>query len=147
MRLSTKGRYGTRAMLELALRFGNGPVLIKDIAKTQDISEKYLERIFFGLKSAGLIKSQRGAKGGYLLARPAAQIKLIQIIKALEGSLAPVECVDEPLLCKRVRICVTRDIWKRLKDTIEGVLDSVTLEDLVKQHKQKNKTQKNMYYI
>lgn len=147
MRFSTKGRYGTRAMLELALRFGSGLVLVKDIAKTQDISEKYLERIFFSLKHAGLIKSQRGTKGGYILARLPSQIKLIQIIEALEGSLAPVECVDEPLICKRVGICVTRDIWRKIKDAIEEILNAVTLEDLVNNHKKKNKSAINVYYI
>jgi len=147
MRLSTKGRYGSRAMLELALRYGNGPVLVRDISKAQDISGKYLERIFFTLKNAGLVKSQRGTKGGYILAKPAAEIKLIQIIKALEGSLAPVECVDEPLVCKRNGVCVTREIWEKIKYAIEEILSSVTLDDLVRQYRRKNKCQMKMYYI
>lgn len=147
MKLSTKGRYGVRMMLELALHYGQGPVLLKDIAQQQEVSEKYLWHLVGPLKTAGLINSLRGAKGGYVLTKSSSQIKLIQIIKALEGSLAPVECVDDPRVCKRISICVTRDVWKRLKDAIEEILGAITLEDLVKSHKRKNRQETKMYYI
>lgn len=114
IRLSTKGRYGARLMLELALQYGKGPILLKDIAKRQEISEGYLEHLLPPLKSAGLINSSRGAHGGYILAKALSEITLKEIVQTLEGSLSPVECVDTPTVCQRVRSCVTRDIWKKL---------------------------------
>lgn len=137
MRLSTKGRYGARLMLELALHYGNGTVLLKDIAKKQEMSEGYLEHIVPRLKAAGLIISSRGAHGGYSLAKDPSKITLKDIIQPLEGSLAPAECVDAPRVCQRVRSCVTRDIWKELKETISHTLESVTLKDMVKRKKNK----------
>lgn len=147
MKISTKGRYGARAMLELALRPVKNPVLIRDISEAQDISEKYLERIFSVLKNSGLVKSRRGKNGGYILALPAAKIKLIQIITALEGPLAPVECVEKPEVCKRVSKCITHDIWKKISDSTKNILSGITLEDMVQAHKIKNKQAAKMYYI
>jgi len=146
MKLSTKGRYGARAMVDMALHEDQGPILLKDIAKRQGISEKYLEHIITSLKVAGLVKSIRGARGGYILARPASQIKLSHIIRALEGSTAPVECVDDPKLCSRVGICVTRDVWMKIKEKIEEILESVSLKDLAEQQKKKQE-EGLTYYI
>jgi len=146
MKLSTKGRYGARAMVDMALHEDQGPILLKDIAKRQGISEKYLEHIITSLKVAGLVKSIRGARGGYILARPTSQIKLSHIIRALEGSAAPVECVDDPKLCSRVGICVTRDVWMKIKEKIEEILESVSLKDLAEQQKKKQE-EGLTYYI
>jgi len=147
MKLSTKGRYGTRAMLDLALHYGEVPVHLKDIAARQQVSERYLEQLVLSLKAAGLLKSVRGAKGGFVLARPPAEIKLIDIIQTLEGSICPVACVDDPDFCSRVDMCVTRDIWGELGKAMTQILDSQTLQDLVERQKQKVKPQKEMYYI
>ncbi len=147
MKLSTKGRYGTRAMVDLAFHYGQGPILLKDIAKRQQISEKYLEHIITSLKVAGLVKSIRGSHGGYILAKSPAQIKLSQVIKVLEGSIAPVECVDDPKVCSRAKLCVTRDIWKKIKRAIDEILESITLKDLVEREKKKEENKNVIYNI
>jgi Rrf2 family protein len=118
-------------MLELALNFDQGNIFLKDIAKKEEISEKYLSQLVIPLKASGLISSSRGAHGGYRLAKPLSQITLKDIIQVLEGNLSLVECVKNPSVCSRVSKCVTRDIWEKLDETISGVLSSVTLEDLV----------------
>jgi len=147
MKLSTKGRYGTRAMLDLAIHYGEGPILLKDIAKRQQISERYLEQLVLSLKAGGLLKSVRGAKGGFILAKAPSEIKLIDIVQTLEGTICPVACVDDPNSCSRVDQCVTRDIWGELGQAITQVLDSKTLSDLTRQQKEKDQRHKIMYYI
>ena len=111
MKLSTKGRYATRAMLDLALHFGEGPVFVKDIAKRQEVSDRYLEQILIPLKAGGLVRVVRGARGGFALAKPPSDIKLIEIIRISEGSTAPVDCVDNDQICSRSGFCITREIW------------------------------------
>ena len=148
MKLSTRGRYASRAMLDLALNYGKGSVSLKNIARRQEISERYLEHIMTVLLSAGLVQSTRGSRGGFSLAKLPKEIKLSQIIQAVEGSISPVACVDDPKLCNRVDACVTYEIWKKLKKAMLEVLDSVTLEDMVKMQKKKLSKQKDrMYYI
>ncbi len=148
MKLSTRGRYAPRAMLDLALNYGKGPVSLKNIGRRQEISERYLEHIMLVLQSAGLVQSTRGSRGGFSLAKLPKEIKLSQIIQAVEGSISPVACVDDPKLCDRVSICVTYEIWKKLKKAILEVFDSVTLEDMVKMQKKKlSKQEDRMYYI
>jgi len=148
MKLSTRGRYGTRAMLDLAMHNGERIILLKDIAKRQDISERYLENIMRILVANGLVTSAQGRTGGFGLAKEPRDIKLSQIIQAVEGSISPVSCVDNPKLCKRTPICVTRDIWGKLKKVMFDVLDSITLEDMVKMQKDKLKGKESeMYYI
>ena len=147
MKLSTKGRYGARAMLDLALHYGEGPVSVKDIAERQEVSERYLVHLMVSLKAAGLVKSMRGARGGFSLAEPPAQIKLSEIIQVLEGSIAPVECVDDPKACSRSERCVTRDIWAEMNRATSEVLESTTLEDLVQRQREKEKREPAMYYI
>ena len=127
-------------MLELALCYGKGPVLLKDIAKRQEISEGYLEHLLPLLKATGLINSSRGAHGGYTLAKAPSEITLKEVVQALEGSLSLVECVDTPAVCQRVRSCVTRDIWKKLGEKISETLTSVTLKDMVEMQKKKGET-------
>ena len=136
-----------RAMLDLALHRGRGPVLVKDIAKRQEISENYLEHLVLSLKAAGLVNSTRGARGGYSLAKPPARIKLIDVIQALEGSLALVECVNAPRVCHRANSCVTRDIWSEMALAMKDVLKSTTLQDLAERQKEKEGQEATMYYI
>jgi Rrf2 family protein len=145
MKISTKGRYGMRAMVDLAMHNGGGPILLRDIAKRQQISERYLEQLALTLKSAGLVKTTRGSRGGFEMAKAPNEIKLSEIFQVLEGSLGLVDCVDDPQSCSRIDSCVTRDVWQELKDGIVSILDSKTLQDLVEQ--QDKKDRKLMYYI
>lgn len=124
-------------MLELALNYGKGLLLLKDIAKREEISEKYLSQIIIPLKTSGLVNSGRGAHGGYMLAKKPAQTTIREIVEVLEGNLAPLECVRNPGICSRSSICVTRNIWTTLSDKMSAVLNSMTLEDLVKLYKEK----------
>jgi Rrf2 family protein len=133
MKLTTKGRYGVTAMYDLALHYGKGSIPLKSIAGRQSISETYLEHLASSLKKAGLIKSTRGAYGGYKLAKTPDKITVGDIVRALEGPIAPVECVtDEDGIqsCEKADTCITRSVWIRLKRSMEDVLDSVTLADL-----------------
>jgi len=139
MKLSTKGRYGTRALLEMARHYGEGPMLLKDIAERQQISLQYLEHLIGPLVSAGLVKTTRGFKGGVWLARPPAEIKLSETMQILEGDITPVECINNPGACTRSRTCATRDVWDEMKQAMYGVLDSTTLEDLVKRQEVKER--------
>jgi Rrf2 family protein len=147
MKLTTKGRYGTRLMLDLALHYGNGPILLKDIAERQEISEKYLGQLIISLKASGLVVSTRGAHGGYMLAKDPSEITLKEIIQALEGSLALAECLDVPRVCHRVNTCVTRDILEEMSEKMVEVLESNTLKDMLNREKQKQQTQTLMYSI
>ena len=147
MKLSTRTRYGTRALLELALHEGEGPVFLKDIARRQQISLPYLEHLVTPLISGGIIRSTKGPKGGVKLARKPEEIKLIEITQLLEGSVAPVECIEHPEVCTRSELCVTREVWSKLKDAMDGVLESTTLQDLVERQKKKGHPETSMYYI
>ncbi len=147
MRLSTKGRYGLRALLDLALHRDEGSVLLKDIARRQEVSLPYLEHLIAPLIAAGLVKSTRGSRGGLLLLRSPSEIRLSEIIQVLEGSIAPVDCVNDSKLCHRSGLCVTRDIWIEMKMAMSQVLDSTTLQDLVERQRQKGQIETAMYYI
>ena len=147
MKISTKGRYGTRALLELALHQEEKPMLLKDIARRQQISLLYLEHLVTPLVAAGIMRSTRGPKGGVSLSRAPEEIKLSEVIQALEGSIAPVECVDNPGVCSRSALCVTRDVWSELKKAMDGVLESITLRDLVERQKSKEQQETAMYYV
>ena len=137
MKLPTRARYGTRMMLELAFRYKKGPTLLKDIGKSQDISVKYLGQLVIPLKIAGLIKSTLGAHGGYLLSKPPDKIRLLEIVTALEGPLCIVECINSPDNCKRSKTCVMQNIWDEINQKIIKTLNSYTLKDLLKLHKEK----------
>jgi len=147
MKLSTRGRYGTRALLELALHQGETPVLLRDIAERQQISLSYLEHLITPLIAGGIVRSTKGPRGGVSLAKAPEEIKLSEVIQILEGSVAPAECVDNPGICRRSAFCVTRDVWGELEKVITGVLESTTLRDLVERHKRKEQPEKVMYYI
>ena len=138
IRISTKGRYGTRFMLELAASYGRGPMLLKDVAKKQEISEGYLQHIVDTLKGANLIHTNRVGHGGYPLARSPSHITLRDILGTLEGSINFAECVEKPDVCSRAQECVTRDIWQELSDRFSRSLEEITLEDMVKKKKEKD---------
>jgi len=137
MKLSTKGRYGTRAMIDIALYRESGSTLLKDIAARQGISLKYLDHILSSLRKAGLIKNVRGKGGGYSLTRPASKITLCDIIEAVEGSLSPVECVDNPDYCKKISTCSAHDVWVQVRESIEDVLRNTSLQSLTESHEKK----------
>jgi len=124
-------------MLELAENDGGSPLQIKIIAQRQDISIKYLEQLMAILKSAGFIRSIRGAKGGYALAKPPSQIKLSDVFNALEGTITTAECVENKNYCARSADCVTRQVWTEVQEAIVTVLQSITLQDLVDRTKNK----------
>jgi len=147
MKVSTKGRYGTRLLLDLALHHDEERVLLRDVALRQEISLLYLERLIAPLVAAGIVRTTRGPRGGVSLAKPPEQIKLSEVIQILEGSTAPTECVNDPLVCERSGTCATRDIWGELKQKTDSILESITIHDLVERQKQKVKAEKPMYYI
>ena len=131
MKLSTRSKYGMKAALELAVEYGKGPLQIRKIAQRQGISNKYLEQLVAMLKSAGLLRSVRGPKGGYLLAKSPAKITLYDVFKVLEGPLYTVECLEHEDFCPRYAECLTRPVWAQMSRAIVGVLESMTLQDLV----------------
>lgn len=137
MKISTKGRYALRLMLDLALADPNEPVPLRDVAQRQDISDKYLEQIVTPLSRAGLVRSVRGAGGGYLLTREPKDYTVGEILRPLEGSLAPVSCVDGSDCCGRAEQCVTLDVWREIQQAVSGVVDHITLADLVEKQKAK----------
>ena len=147
MKLSTRGRYGTKALLDVALNGGEKPVLLKDIAQRQQISLMYLGHLITPLVTAGIIRSTRGAKGGISLARPPQEIRLSEVVQLIEGSIAPVECINNHESCPQYEVCATRDTWDEIKKAVNGVLESTSLQDLVERHEQKQQTKKAMYYI
>ena len=145
MKLSSRTRYGMRAILELALEYGKAPLQIKTISKREDISNKYLEQLVAMLKASGLVRSMRGPRGGYMLAKSPEEIQLKEVFLALEGPMVSAECLDHPEYCPRSSDCATREIWQELQNAVLGVLESVTLADLVERSIHSNKT--NNYHI
>ncbi len=133
IRLSTKGRYGTRLMINLAHHFQNGTesVILKRVSEEEDISIRYLEQIIIPLKIARLVKSIRGAGGGYILARPPSDIKLRDILLSLEGACCLVECVDDEDYCDKTQECAAYDIWKGASALLKDYFENTTLEDLL----------------
>ncbi len=131
MKLSTRTRYGIRAIIELAQHDGKGPLQLKIIAQRQDISVKYLEQLMTILKSGGFVRSIRGSRGGYVLAKVANQIKLGDVFHCLEGSVTTAECVGNKDYCARAADCAARRLWMKVEKAIEEVLEPVTLQDLV----------------
>ena len=136
MLISTKGRYGVMIMVYLAENYNNGHRPLKEIAASQDLSEKYLEQIINPLTKAGLLTSYRGAQGGYALSRTPAEITVGDILRILEGSLAPVYCVAENgEKCDKLNSCNSVIVWKKIKDAIDNVVDNMTLQDLIDEYK------------
>ena len=138
MKLSTRTRYGMRALLELGMHYGEGPVLIKDIATRQQVSQYYLEQIMIQLRAAGLVRSLRGARGGIMLSKAPKEIKLSEAFTILGGmESCPVECVEATELCGRSSICAMRDVWTELRESMSHVLEKKTLQDLVEMQREK----------
>lgn len=138
MKISTRGRYALRLMIDLAMANADEFVTIKSIAARQEISDKYLEQIITVLSRAGFVKSARGAQGGYKLSKPAEDYTVGMILRQIEGSLVPVACMeDETNQCPRCDQCVTLDVWKQLDAAINGVVDHITLADLAAKQKAK----------
>lgn len=130
MKLSTKGRYGVKAMVELAIHYGDSPLSIKTISQRQGISEYYLEQLFSPLRKAKLINSIRGAQGGYVLGREPKDIKVSDIMYVLEGPIEIADCI-EGIACDNVDCCATRLLWTKIKNSIDEVMEGVTLQDIV----------------
>ena len=147
MKLSTKIRYGSRAMLELASHYGEGAIELREIARKESISAKYLEQVIIPLRTSGLVKSVRGSKGGYSLAKPPSEISLKDVIEVLEGPIKLVDCLADPKICQKIQSCVTRGIWDEATDAINQVFGSVTLEEMVNRRKKKERAVSPMYQI
>ena len=139
MKISTKGRYALRLMMDLAENNNGSPISLKDVAKRQDISDKYLEQIISILNKAGYVRSVRGAQGGYTLKMEPQNYTVGMILRQTEGSLAPVACIeDDEIVCDRQQQCVTSIVYKKINDAISGVVDNITLQDLVDWQNEKN---------
>ncbi|NIM58029.1 MAG: Rrf2 family transcriptional regulator [Candidatus Aminicenantes bacterium] len=144
IRLSTKGRYGSRLMLNLAQNYNNGnhSVILKSISDEEEISIRYLEQIIIPLKIARLVKSIRGAGGGYTLSRAPSEIRLSEILHALEGSCCLVDCIEDNDYCNRIPICATFEVWKEATNMLKSYFDGITLQDLIEIQKKKNRQAK-----
>lgn len=130
MKISTRGRYGLRLMVDIATNSHNGRVSLRGVAKRQDISEKYLEQIITTLSRGGFVAGARGANGGYLLAKPASEITVGDILRAVEGAMSVVDCIEDETVCGRIATCPTAFVWRKLKVAIDDVVNNITLEDL-----------------
>lgn len=135
MQLSTRVRYACRALTDLASHYGEGAVLLRDIAERQGLSQSYLENLMVALKAAGLVRTKRGRQGGYTLSRSPEEIKLGHIFTALEGPLSLIDCVSDPRVCHRSDTCVTRDVWREMEEAMSAILEKWTLGEMVKQTK------------
>jgi len=131
MRLSAREKAGLRLMIELARRYGEGPVSLTQVADTGNLPRPYLERIMPFLRHAGLLTSVRGAHGGYMLARPPREIQVSTILRALEGQLLALDCISAADTCENVSVCAAREVWRRVFESIEKTLDSITLADII----------------
>lgn len=147
MRLSTKGRYGTRAMVDLALNSKNGPVSSKDISQRERVSRGYLEQILLRLASRSLVRPVRGRAGGFVLSRPPSRITAAEIVEALEGPVDVVECTEDPACCERSLFCVTRDVWSGVSRAIDSHLSGITLADMARRQRQMQETRAATYSI
>ena len=147
MKITTKARYGSRIMLELAVGYGNGPVAVKDMALRQELSVKYVEHLMASLKNAGLVNAVHGAHGGYVLTRSPGAIKLLEVFEVLDGPLSLVPCAASPEACLRKKACVMRDVWVEAGEAVAGVLGSVTLADMAERHGRRDRTAEPIYHI
>ncbi len=147
MKLSTRARYGTRALLDLAQHYGEDVIPLKDIAHRQQISLPYLEHLVGPLVDARLIQSVRGARGGLKLAKSPDAIRLSEVVCLLEGPIEPVDCIHSPDKCNRSPFCATRDVWGDVGKAMTSVLEQTTLADLVRRQQAKMSPEADMYYI
>jgi Rrf2 family protein len=146
MKLTMKGDYGLRAMLDMAAYYGQGPVESSDIASRQYIPEQYLDQILMVLRKEGLVKSIRGPRGGHMLAKPPSQITMAEVMQALEGYVPPMECLPNPDFCKLSPGCALRDVWQKIDTMTQQILTSTTIEELAQRHRT-GATEETMYYI
>jgi len=146
MKVSTKGDYGVRALVELAHHYGQGPMQSAEIAARQEVPEPYLDQLLTNLRRAGFIRSVRGPQGGHALIRDPREVRLSEVMQVLEGSLAPMACVDDPGACTRTGGCVQREVWMRVRDATLDILKSVTIADLAEKERQHNRNG-GRYYI
>ncbi len=144
MRLSTKGEYASRAMLELAFHYENQPLHIRDISRAQSIPQRFLEQILLQLKRAGYLRSRKGPDGGYYLSRPPADINIAEVIRVMDGPLAPIDCVSVTAheVCPHEKSCSLKLLWKEVRDAVAEILERTTLEDLVERSKKRGIGQK-----
>jgi Rrf2 family protein len=145
MKLTMKGDYGLRAMLDLAAYYGQGPIESADIASRQCVPEQYLDQILMTLRKEGLVKSVRGPKGGHMLARPPAQITMAQVLQAIEGYVPPMECLPNPGFCQLSPGCALREVWQKVDEMTQQLLMSTTIEELARRHR--IGSAETMYYI
>ena len=138
MKISTKGRYALRLMLDLAMNHGGGFIPLKTVAQRQEISDKYLEQIIHRLNREGLVESARGAQGGYRLARKAEDYSVGEILRTVEGSLSPVSCLDCKTPCDKFDSCLTIGLYKKIQDAIDGVVDPTSLADIINAYRAKH---------
>ncbi len=146
MKVSTKGDYGVRALVELAHHYGQGPLQSAEIAARQEIPEPYLDQLLPTLRRAGFIRSVRGPQGGHALIREPAEVRLSEVVVALEGSLAPLACVDDPDSCTKNGGCVQREVWEEVRDATQQILDRVSIADLAEKERQYSRNG-GRYYI
>ena len=146
MKVSTKGDYGVRALVELAHHYGEGPVQSATIASRQEVPEPYLDQLLTTLRRAGFIRSVRGPQGGHALIREPDKVKLSEVMVALEGSLAPIACVDDPESCTKSGGCVQRGVWEEVRDATRAILENVTIGDLAEKEREFNRNG-GRYYI
>ena len=146
MKVSTKGDYGVRALVELAHHYGEGPVQSAEIAARQQVPEPYLDQLLTTLRRAGFIRSVRGPQGGHALIRDPREVKLSEVMTALEGSLAAIACVDDPDACTKEGGCVQREVWERVRDATLEILENVSIADLAEKERQYNRNG-GRYYI
>lgn len=139
MKISTKGHYGLRSLIDVALNQGDGPVTLNDIAKRQSISVKYLWQVINPLRTSGFLNVTRGAKGGYMLARPPQEINILDVLKALEGPISLLRCLTDEKVCSRIPTCVSRTVWMEANGAIEKAFSQITLKKLVDRQKQASK--------
>ena len=147
MRLTMKGDYGLRAMIDLAAHYGKGPIPSAEIAKRQLIPEHFLDQLLITLRRADLLKSQRGPQGGHMLAHPPSQITMLDVLHALEGVTAPMDCVPQPSACQLSPGCALRDIWSQIDTFATQLLSATTLEQLAARHTTPDQEREAMYYI
>ena len=144
MRLSTKGEYASRAMLELAFHYESKPLHIRDISRAQSIPQRFLEQILLQLKRAGYLRSRKGPDGGYYLSKPPADINIAEVIRVMDGPLAPIDCVSVTAheVCPHEKSCSLKLLWKEVRDAVAEILERTTLEDLVERSKRRGSGQK-----
>jgi Rrf2 family transcriptional regulator, cysteine metabolism repressor len=147
MKIPTRGRYGIRALVDVAIFGESGPVLLRDIAKREHISLLYLQQLVNPLISGGLIRSVRGRGGGISLSKPPSEITLSDVVQLLVGSMAPVECVNDPNCCPRSKTCATRDTWVEMGKSIDNILSSTSIQDLVERQRSKDRNSGSSYSI